>query len=387
MINDHGSRIGGDLTYMLNLKEALEKRNNIVKILSSDIHLGGGHFGDYEFRSFSKNSIGKALYYIFNPFSYFKLSGVLKEFKPDIVHIHNIYYQVSPSILAHLRKYPTVMTIHSYELICPNNFMHSFSEKGYHKTDFENNCCNHSGIEYYYYKFRFMVYKKLFKNVDTFIPISNFVQNTLNKSCYKTIQVIYGGIKLLEYSRISYRKNLLYIGRLSKEKGVEYILKAMPLIIKKVPSVHLNIVGDGDEKHKLESLSKELNLENIVTFIGSVPYKEVGKYYKNANIIIVPSLWLEPFGLIGPEAMSAGRPVIASRVGGIPEWLDDGKTGFLVDPGNSKQISEKAIQLLSDRKLSQQMGKNALKKSEQFSIEKHVGKIEKVYLNTIKKYK
>ena len=106
-----------------------------------------------------------------------------------------------------------------------------------------------------------------------------------------------------------------------------------------------------------------------------------------STIIIVPSIYGEPFGLVGVEAFSVGRPVIASRVGGIPEWLDDGKTGFLVDPGNPEQISEKVIKLFSDKKLLEEMGKNAHKKAEQFSIDKHTKKIEKIYLDVIKKFK
>ena len=388
MINDYASGIGGDLTYILNLKEALEKRNNVVKILSSDIRFAGKHFGDYEFRSFSNNSIGKALYYIFNPFSYFKLSEVLKEFKPDIIHLHNIFHQVSPSILLHLKNTPTVMTIHSCELICPNVLMlFPLKSRNICKTGFGKNCLKCIGIKYYYHKFKFAIYKRLLRNVDTFISVSKFVQDILNKVGYKTIQTIYNGIKLLEYSRMGKENNLLYIGRLSREKGIEYLLKAMPLIIKKIPMVHLDIVGDGNEKYKLEILSKKLKLEKNVTFIGSVLYNKVEEYYKKANIVIVSSILPDAFPLIGLEAMNMGRPVIGTQVGGIPEWLDDGKTGFLVEPGNSEQIAEKVMKLLSNRKFLEQMGKNARKKAEQFSIDKHVIQIENIYKDIIQKYK
>lgn len=388
MINNYASRTGGDLKYILNLKEALEKRNNVVKILSSDIDTGKKQFSDYEFKGFSETSIFKAFYYIFNPFSYLKLNELLKEFKPDIIHLHNIFSQVSPSILLHLKNTPTIMTIHSCELICPNILM-LFPSKSRNicKTGFGKNCRKCIGIKYYYHKFKFAIHKRLLRNVDTFIPVSKFIKDIVKKGGYKTIQTIYAGIKLLEYSRMGKENNLLYVGRLSREKGVEYLLKAMPLIIKKIPMVHLDIVGDGDEKYKLEILSKELKLEKNVTFIGSVSYNKVEEYYKKANIIIVSSILPDAFALIGPEAMSAGRPVIASNVGGIPEWLDDGKTGFLVDPGNSEQIAGKVIKLFSDRKLLEQMGKNARKRAEQFSIEKHVIEIENIYKELIEKYK
>jgi len=388
MINDYGSKVGGDLTYVLNLKAALEKRNHIVKLLSSDIILWDKHFGDYKFRSFRHDSVSRALYYIFNPFSLLKLREALGDFKPDIIHIHNIYYQVSPSILALLKKYPTVMTTHSYELVCPKNFMHSPLElKNLDKTSLGDNCCNHTGVEYYYYKFRSVVYKRLCRNIDIFVSVSNYVERVLKNGSKKTIQVIHNGIKLLEYSKMGSGENLLYVGRLSREKGIEYLLKAMPLITKAMPRAHLYIAGDGDQQYKLEDLSKELNITKSVTFLGPVPFKEIKNHYNKANILIVPSLWKEPFGLVGPEAMSVGRPVVASNVGGIPEWLDDGVNGFLVEPGNSKQIAEKVIRLFSDRKLLEKMGENARKKAEQFSIEKHVIKIENIYEKLVDKYK
>lgn len=388
MINDYASKIGGDISYILNLKETLEKRNNVVKILSSDSRLGQKHFNHYKFKGFSKTSIFSALFYLFNPFSLFKLNELLKEFRPDVIHLHNIFDQASPSILLPLKNVPTVMTIHSYELICPNVLMLSPAKStNICKTGFSKNCRRCIGNRYYYHKLKFALYKKLFKNVDLLIPNSKFVQRILNQKGYKTTETIHYGIKSLDFLKERDGNNILYVGRLSKEKGVKYILKALSLIIKKIPSVHLDIVGVGQERKELENLSKKLKLKNHVAFIGSVPYDEVEKYYKQANIVIVSSIWPEPFGLIGPEAMSVGRPVIASNVGGIPEWLDDGKTGFLVDPGHPDQIAEKVIKLFSDRKLLEEMGKNARKKAEEFSIEKHIDEIEKVYLEVIEKYK
>jgi glycosyltransferase involved in cell wall biosynthesis len=388
MICDYGSKYGGDLTYVVNLKENLERKGSIVKILSSNIHAGKKQFNDYEFKGFSGTSRLKAFYDIFNIFSYLKLNELLKEFKPDIIHLHNIFYQVSPSILLLLKNFPTVMTVHSYELICLNVLMLFPSDSdNICKTGFSKNCHKCIGNKYYFHKFKFAIYKRLLSNVDIFIPNSNFTKDILEKGGIKSTQKIYPGIKLFEYSKMEKGDNILYTGRLSREKGVEYLLKAMPLIIKEIPTVHLDIVGDGAEKHRLEILTKELNLEKNVTFIGSILYSEVQEYYKKNSIVIVTSIWPEPFGLIGPEAMSVGRPVIGTRVGGIPEWLEDGKTGYLIDPGDPKQIAEKVIKLLSDRRLMEQMGRKACKNAEHFFIEKHIDKIEKIYEELIRKYK
>jgi glycosyltransferase involved in cell wall biosynthesis len=209
----------------------------------------------------------------------------------------------------------------------------------------------------------------------------------LMKTGILNIRNIYHGIKLLKCSKLNKGNNLLYMGRLSEEKGIKYLLKAMIDITKKIPTVHLNVVGTGPEKENLEELIKKLKLEKHVSLIGQVPNKDIEIYYKISNILIVPSICAEAFGLVGIEAMSVGRPVIGSRVGGIPEWLDDGKTGLLVDPGNSEQIAEKVIQLFSNIKLMEKMGENGRKKAEQFDIKKHIKEIEIVYQEVIDKYK
>lgn len=387
MISNYGSKIGGAEIYMFNLKEELEKRGYIVKILSSNAYPEKKHFNDYEFKGFNEKSVGRIIYYIFNPCSYFELKKILKESKPDVVHLHTIS-RASASILLCLKNIATVMTVHDYALICPDAIRLLPSLKICNRN-FGRCCFECIGKRYYWEEIKYGVYKKLLKNVDVFIPNSKFVGRILKRNKIRQISKDFKfGIRLLNYSMIREASNLLYVGRLTKEKGVEYILKAMPAIIKKILKTHLNIVGDGPEKENLKKLSKQLKLEKHVTFFGQIPNKEIGKYYKESTIAIVPSIWPEPFGLIGPEAMSVGRPVIASNVGGTPEWLEDGKTGYLVEPRNPKQIAEKVIKLLSNRKLMEKMGRNARKKVEkEFDIKKHVKEIEKVYREVIDKYK
>lgn len=99
----------------------------------------------------------------------------------------------------------------------------------------------------------------------------------------------------------------------------------------------------------------------------------------------MPSIWPESFGKVGPEAMSVGRPIIGSKVGGIPDWLIDENTGYLVEPKNSQQITEKVLKLFSNKNLREEMGKNARKKAEEFSIEKQIDAIENIYNKLLNK--
>ncbi len=393
MVEDLGFDNGGISSYLINATKILKKEGHTVKILSSDVDPEEKHsdkkayvYSDYKFRSFNKYRIIRLIMSIFNPFSYLKIKQILKEFKPDIVHLNNFLNIASPSILCCLKNIPTILTIHDYSIACPTGFR--MLPLKVCNLSYGKNCIKCIGIKgYYYEKIKRKISERLFKNIDLFITPSIKLKKDLMKTGILNIRNIYTGIKLLEYSKLIEGNNLLYVGRLSKEKGVKYLLKAMIDITKKIPTVHLNITGSGPEKENLEELIKELKLEKKVSFIGQVPNKEIEWYYKISNILIVPSICEEVFPLVGIEAMSVGRPVIASRVGGIPEWLDDGKTGFLVDPGNPPQIAEKVIQLFTNRKLMEKMGENGRKKAEQFDIKNHIKKIETIYQEVIDKYK
>ena len=129
IVEDLGFDIGGISSYLINAIKVLKKEGHAVKILSSDVNPEEKHsdqktyvFSDYKFRSFNKYRIFRIIISIFNPFSYLKIKQVLKEFKPDIVHLNNFLNIASPSILYCLKNIPTILTIHDYSIICPTGY-------------------------------------------------------------------------------------------------------------------------------------------------------------------------------------------------------------------------------------------------------------------------
>lgn len=391
MINDLGYKYGGAQVYLFEIAKLLRKLGHVVKIMTSDLNPKKEHICDYEFKHFNEeNFFSKFRGYLFNINSYNKLKQVLNDFKPDIVHLNYIFGQTSPSILLCLDNIPTIITLHGATLICPIDRIDSNKEiclSNFGSTK----CINCLKITYPYQIFKFYTYKYLSGNINKFISVSNYVKSYFiqNNYCSKDkIKVIHSGINLLKYSPIKNFNNLLYVGRLPKEKGVDYLIKSIVKVKEYNKSVKLYIAGSGDEEKNLRLLVKKLCLEKNVIFLGNVPYNKIGKFYKKSSILVVPSICPESFGLIGPEAMSTGRPIIASNVGGIPEWLEDGKTGFLVKPGDSDAIAEKVIYLLKRPKLMKKMGLEGRKKAEkEFDIKNYVKKIEKLYLRVIKESK
>jgi glycosyltransferase involved in cell wall biosynthesis len=147
---------------------------------------------------------------------------------------------------------------------------------------------------------------------------------------------------------------VLFVGRLASYKGVEYLLKSMPPVIKEFKDTVLVIVGEGNIRNELEKLTKKLGLQEHVRFLGSLPSDQIPEIMSLATVFVLPSL-VESFGVVIAEALSMEKPVIASNVGGIPEVLEKGKTGVLVSRQDVKGLSEAIVSVLSDQNWARTM--------------------------------
>lgn len=378
---------GGAENGIVKINRYLLDKGHDVKILASDLGADKKHFNDYTFKNISSVGPFKPLLFLFNPFSFFALKKVLKEYKPDIIHLHTMN-EVTPSVLFLFKKYPTVMTLHG-----PETFLRNLLIWCLLPSYFKHNFCNKKDltivgkITYFYFNhIQKICYKLGLKNVDIFIAPSNYIQN-LAKIDVSPIIHLPNFIELRKFQKLKNNYNLLFVGRLEKVKGIEFLIKALSLIIKVFPQTTMTIIGDGLNKTDLLNLIKNLQIEKYVQFRGWVENKDIDAYYEKASIVVIPSVWPENFPTVCNEAMSVGRPVIGTNIGGIPEMIDDGVNGYLVEPQNPEQIAEKVIKLFSEEKLLEELGRNARKKAEEFRIEKYVEKVEKVYEEMVMKYK
>ncbi len=140
---------------------------------------------------------------------------------------------------------------------------------------------------------------------------------------------------------------LLFAGRLISLKGVVHLLRAMPRVLAACPEARLVLVGDGEERPRLEQVTRELHLVERVSFVGAREHEEVIRYMRAADIFVLPSL-IESFGIVLVEAMSCGLPIVASNIMGIPAVVEDGVNGFLVPPGDEAALAARMIRLLFD---------------------------------------
>jgi len=180
---------------------------------------------------------------------------------------------------------------------------------------------------------------------------------------------------------------LLYVGRINQEKGVHISIEAVGYLVKNLTTINvvLYIIGDGNEKYidKLQSLISKLKIKKNVRFCGKLPREKVMNEYSKYDILLVPSIWEEPFGIIIIEAMSQGLPVIATSVGGIPEIIKNGETGLLVPPNNPVKMTEAVKKLIDNPHLYERLSINGIKEvQEKYTDEKIIEHIDK-YINDV----
>ncbi|MFQ5851579.1 MAG: glycosyltransferase family 4 protein [Candidatus Binatia bacterium] len=210
------------------------------------------------------------------------------------------------------------------------------------------------------------VKKFVFRNSDQIAAVSNSIKNEMRRlGCQKEIYVYPMGVDTTMFhpnqNNHQMRRQLdiqgpfvLFVGRLAENKGLRYLMKAMPAVLAEYPGCKLVIIGSGVLKDQLIDLSKELTIENNVVFLGSVPHETLPTYFATADLVVAPSIaenrgGSEGFSLVCAEAMSCGTTVVTTDVSGIAENLKANGIGFIVKQKNSEEISKMIIQLLNDR--------------------------------------
>jgi glycosyltransferase involved in cell wall biosynthesis len=148
---------------------------------------------------------------------------------------------------------------------------------------------------------------------------------------------------------------LLFVGRLEKEKGLAFLLRALARLSR---PYRLLVAGEGSRLEEYKALANKLGIAGQVDFLGWLSPEEIKRIYEAVVCLVFPSIWPEPFGMVGIEAFYNSRPVIAFDVGGVSDWLQDGWSGYLVPPQDVAQLAERIDRVLSRPDLASQMGSN-----------------------------
>ena len=321
-----------------------------------------------------------------------KLRSLIKTKRPDIAHLHHIYHQISSSILYELHnfKIPIIQTLQDYKLVCPNYKMY---------IDHRSEICQRCIGGYYYnvIKYRCMkqglaasilaaveaylnlILRPYHRFVDHFITPSIFLKEKLVKAGFSQdkISVLYNFINTGDFSPSHGGNSVLFLGRLVPEKGGEVLIKAAA----RMKHVDFWIAGTGSQEVQLRR--QAAGLPNV-RFLGRLSSRDVRSALSEALCVVVPSLWHDVAPVVIQEAFAAGKPVIGTLVGGIPELVSHYETGLLVPPGDVEALVEAINQLYSNPALAMRMGRAARERAEKlYSPDLYYRKLLSLYWKVI----
>ncbi len=273
-----------------------------------------------------------------------KLQELIDEFQPDIAHLHNIYHQLSPSILHVLKKnqIPIVMTLHDYKIVSPSYTLFSRG-KIWEETSGWKAIADRV-VDGSYMKSIVCACEKWlhsllgsYKLVDTLVSPSQFLADECRRLGFKQdIKVIPNPLlHIPEDNEEKVSGKIVFVGRLTIEKGVDVLIRAFALGL---PTKKLHIIGDGPERASLESLVRELDMGGQVLFHGSLYGSALDREVLSAEALVVPSIWYENLPYVVTENQARGVVVIASQSGGIAERIEHGVNGLLFPIGSSKAL-------------------------------------------------
>jgi glycosyltransferase involved in cell wall biosynthesis len=329
---------GGFIDYQIQLVNALSKKETVMFVIAAD-KLSSEHLGTVD-KKVIFHLFGQTPWYHPANLLIFKDSMKINRFKPNIIHLQVGCGIVAFALLTFLRGYPLVVTLHDVK--------------------------SHTGERHMWTNFmRYWVRKYS----DRIIVHGEKLKEQMIKE-YKhpaeKVHVIPIGEHEVAPFKIHEREDLkedgtliLFFGRIYEYKGLEYLIKAEPIITEEMPDTKIIIAGTGEDFKKYEKMM--INRDNFIVHNYRIPYKEGAELFQRSSIIVLPYIDASQSGVI-PTAYGFKKPVVVTDVGAIPEIVDDGITGFIVPPQNPEALADAIVKLLKDKKLRKHMGENAYKK-------------------------
>lgn len=389
---------GGAERYCLDLSQMLEKAGHEVAFFSMAHPKNLPSAWSKYFVSRISFSVPRLRDYVIAPLRILysleakrKFKKLLRDFKPDIIHVHNIYNQISPSILPVAKKMgiPVIMHLHDYSLVSPDHQLfcrgkiYTRALGGHYLRCAIDRCHKNSFSKSLLAALAMILHHKILKiyerNIDAYIAPSEFMKSICVRAGFPKEKIIAipnfvssGFISQTASAKLG--DYILFYGRLSEEKGLDCLIRAM---IDVTAPYRLKIVGEGPYAEHCSALIRDLKLESKIEMIPAMQGAALRTMIAEATALMLPSIWYENMSLTLLESIGMGKVVIGSRIGGIPEVLKDKVNGFLCETNNPADWS-KAINNLANADLKT-MSEAAAKTAEGFAPDLHLKKIISVY--------
>lgn len=406
IINDNATLKGGTEQVISSLMFNLKKQMHNVHLVGFEQNNQSNKLMNQktivitESKFFFIRVLGRIL---ISPKLFIRVRSIIKKIDPDIIDIHS-NYKYSFTVLLACIGYPKTKTIHDFGFLCLGIGVITKIETGICKKGVSiycllNRCVSLKKFLALYFPQK--IYKWVEKrNFSAFITMNKLLYDYLINLDYQNVKYLPNTVNE-ELIRIAKRKgakkikrihSICYVGNLGKHKGVSSLIKSLPILLRKM-DVRLKIIGYDEDDNKsnittLKKLSHQLRLDNYIKFMSRLPQLLLSTELKNSSVLVLPSLCAENCPLVILEAMALGIPVIASNIGGIPELVKDGKTGYLFKPGNINDLANKLIKLFNNPSFKTEMGKYAQNIfNKYYNPGKHYSQLVKIYNDAIHLHK
>jgi glycosyltransferase involved in cell wall biosynthesis len=395
-VNKFLYRRGGAEAYMLDLAALQSREGHEVEFFSmAHQENQASRFERYfpEYRSFRPqpdsliDKVKVAGRLLYSPAARRGIEIVLEEFVPDVVHLHNIYHQLSPSILQPLRALgiPAVMTLHDYKLACPT---YLFLDKGqlceaclggHFYQAVLRRCNDGSLLSSSLNALELTVHTAMhaYAPVGVFACPSRFVVGKMTAAGVFPDRLRHIP-HFVDARSIDTKEraggSVVYAGRLSKEKGVDTLIEAAAMT-----GLRVEIAGTGPDAAAYEALARARGADGV-RFLGHLPREELHQVIRSAAVLAIPSRCHENQPVIVLEAFACGVPAVASQLGGLPELIDPGVDGELVPHGDAEALAGSLQRFVDDPARSFEMGRaGRAKVLREFTSEKHLIRLGEIY--------
>ena len=371
MVNKFHYLKGGSETYHFAVGESLEQEGHEVAWFAMEdpknLPCRQSHYfvsaSDYTGKSSLLRKLQDGASLVYSLEARQKFEALLEEFRPDVIHLNLVHRQLTFSILdaPYLRKHPVpvVYTAHDYIPVCPNCTMLDGAGEvcdacldGRFRHCFERHCVKGSRAKSALAaaEAAFLRRHGSYRRIDRIIAPSEFMRSKLLEGGFPTEQVVcmhnFAKDEVLARARMKEDRTdrehpyLLFFGRLSREKGVDVLVEAFLSVADRIPGWRLVIAGEGPEQGAIEAQLAGHPDGGRVELVGFKQSPALSAYVERASLAIASSRGREnmPFSIV--EAFAAGTPVVGTRIGGIPELVSEGGTGFIAEPGDAGSLSE-----------------------------------------------
>ena len=358
LLNDHGRPLGGGEVMVYTIRDELRRRGHDARLFASDAPVSAFEsLADYT--CFGTTSRARGLVQAANPWAAAALRRVMREFRPDVVHVTMFMTQLSPLVMPLLRGVPTVFHAVWYRYVCPSGTKMLPTLEPCRVQ--AGTACLRAGCvplhDWVPLMAQHAMVRRWSARFGAVTAVSEVVRDRLVESGIAVDDVIPAPIPVRpERPPLCGPPAVLFAGRLVPEKGADVLLRAFARVHRELPGTCLTMIGDGPSRPALAALRHELALDDVVRMDTQMSRESLEHVADRAWVQVIPSVWDEPFGLSAAEAMMRGTAVVASRSGGLPSVVGDVDPNSLVPPRDDRALADALLAFVSDRERCETAG-------------------------------